>query len=65
MTDYRVSFVTNLNIDVNITGAENEAEAVDEAWVLAQQYAQTLYGDAYVSADADLDGVDGEVSELP
>jgi hypothetical protein len=63
---YRVTFQTTLNLVVDID-AEDEDEAADRAWELADRYTQTVLGDHdQVGAEASLDGIGSdEVTEMP
>jgi hypothetical protein len=62
-TRYRATISTKLNVTVTLT-ANNEEEAADQAWLLAQEYARTVLGDSFVSAEADFDGIGVEGLEV-
>ena len=57
MPQYEVTFTAPAEVRVTIT-AENESSAAELAWQQAEDYAQTVYGDAItVQASLSFDGV--------
>jgi hypothetical protein len=57
MPRYRVSFDTSMWLEVTLD-ADDQEQAEDYAWDLADAYLQTLWGDGReVLAEASLDGI--------
>ena len=64
MTTFRANFNTALSLSVTVD-AEDEDDAADKAWQIAEEFAQGLrpYGDV-TSVDATFDGVHFDIEAL-
>lgn len=66
MSRYTARFSTTISLAVTLD-AEDEEQAGDQAWTLAEEYLSTVYGNRSlgVVADATLDGIGAdEVDEV-